>query len=186
MRARSAGVRASLTLVVLLLAGCGSPGSSVAPLAADATLRIADAEDAPVGYASVGLFSAGAVAARVTSGADGALTIPPAAFDRALVSATGFSARELAREDLAGDIVLAAASATVEAADTTPLLRMFAPYEFGSIALGPEAVCGVRNTCGLSEPVVEVAGDGSVYATCCVGASPPVWVSRDRVVNAQL
>jgi hypothetical protein len=37
-------------------------------------------------------------------------------------------------------------------------------------------------TCGgFGEPVIEVAGDGAVWAsaTCCVGRSPPIWVSRD-------
>jgi hypothetical protein len=36
--------------------------------------------------------------------------------------------------------------------------------------------------CGqFGEPVIEVAGDGAVWAsaTCCVGRSPPIWVSRD-------
>ncbi|HUR24784.1 MAG TPA: hypothetical protein VM327_02070 [Candidatus Thermoplasmatota archaeon] len=36
--------------------------------------------------------------------------------------------------------------------------------------------------CGkFGEPVLEVAGDGAVWAsaTCCVGRSPPIWVSRD-------
>ena len=36
--------------------------------------------------------------------------------------------------------------------------------------------------CGaFGEPVIEVAGDGTVWAsaTCCIGRSPPIWVSRD-------
>lgn len=35
--------------------------------------------------------------------------------------------------------------------------------------------------CGLSEPTLEVAGDGTLYysAVCCIGGAPPVWVSRD-------
>jgi hypothetical protein len=43
--------------------------------------------------------------------------------------------------------------------------------------------------CGkFGEPVVEVAGDGAVWAsaTCCVGRSPPIWVSRDGGASFQL
>ncbi|MCA1811524.1 MAG: hypothetical protein LC623_05885, partial [Halobacteriales archaeon] len=39
-----------------------------------------------------------------------------------------------------------------------------------------------QGSCGaFGEPVIEVAGDGTVWAsaTCCVGRSPPIWVSRD-------
>jgi len=34
---------------------------------------------------------------------------------------------------------------------------------------------------GFGEPVIEVAGDGTVWAsaTCCIGRSPPIWTSRD-------
>jgi hypothetical protein len=43
--------------------------------------------------------------------------------------------------------------------------------------------------CGkFGEPVLEVAGDGTVWAsaTCCVGRSPPIWVSRDGGESFQL
>lgn len=38
-----------------------------------------------------------------------------------------------------------------------------------------------RSCGGFGEAVLEVAGDGTVWAsaTCCVGRSPPIWVSRD-------
>lgn len=44
-----------------------------------------------------------------------------------------------------------------------------------------ERSCEVYN-CGASEPVLEVASDGSVYVSgvCCIGESPPIWVSRDH------
>lgn len=40
----------------------------------------------------------------------------------------------------------------------------------------------LQGDCGaFGEPVIEIAGDGTVWAsaTCCVGRSPPIWVSRD-------
>ena len=43
--------------------------------------------------------------------------------------------------------------------------------------------------CGaFGEPVIEVAGDGAVWAsaTCCVGRSPPIWVSRDGGASFEL
>ncbi len=35
--------------------------------------------------------------------------------------------------------------------------------------------------CGLGEPTVEVAGDGTIYVSgvCCIGNAPPIYVSRD-------
>jgi len=40
----------------------------------------------------------------------------------------------------------------------------------------PSATCGQ-----FGEPVVEVAGDGAIWAsaTCCIGKAPPIWISRD-------
>lgn len=45
-----------------------------------------------------------------------------------------------------------------------------------------------RSCDGFGEPVLDVAGDGAIWysATCCVGRSPPIWVSRDGGVSFQL
>lgn len=47
----------------------------------------------------------------------------------------------------------------------------------------------VQGECGqFGEPVIEVAGYGAVWAsaTCCIGRSPPIWVSRDGGESFQL
>jgi hypothetical protein len=68
-------------------------------------------------------------------------------------------------------------------ADALPPLRFLPPVDLqcpseGLAQLQDAALGG----CGqFGEPVLEVAGDGTVWAsaTCCVGRSPPIWVSRD-------
>jgi hypothetical protein len=63
-------------------------------------------------------------------------------------------------------------------------------YELGSKAYMVPSSCTASDTtppydCGLSEPSIEIAGDGTIYATgvCCVGDAPPIWVSRDDGVT---
>lgn len=170
-------LRALLLLTALLVAGCVQEAGRLAADDEGATLRVVDEAGEGVPYATVTLLSAGAPVAWLSTGPEGDVAIP-IAFDRALVAATGFAPVEAT---VAGLVTLARAEAGPEAADPTPGLRMLPPYDFGAAYFGPRQACDARNTCGLSEPVVEVAGDGSIYAsgTCCVGKAPPVWVSRD-------
>ena len=173
----------ALLLLALPLAGCLdlSGGATVdAAALAGTPLQVVDAAGAPVGDAAVTLLAGERVVARASTALDGTLRLPAVAFDGAVVAASGFAPRVLDLAALAQPVVLEAA-AGAEASDATPGLRMLPPHDFGSIALGPPQLCDHRNTCGLSEPVTEVAGEGSIYvsSTCCVGAAPPVWVSRD-------
>jgi hypothetical protein len=48
------------------------------------------------------------------------------------------------------------------------------------VELVKDTVLG-RNCGGFGEPQLEVAGDGTIWASavCCVGRSPPIWTSRD-------
>lgn len=172
-------MRVLLVLVALLSAGCVDalrPAGLVE--GGGAAFRVLDAEDeSPVPYAALAFLAGGTPVGVGTTALDGSAT-PPAGADEVLVSATGYG---LMRAPLPGDVLLARDAEGEPATDASPVLRMLPPYDFGVAYLGPEAACGQRNTCGLSEAVVEVAGDGTLYAsgTCCVGKAPPVWASRD-------
>lgn len=169
-------MRVALVLLALLAAGCVDvlqPGAVVEP---PAGVRVVDEAGAPVPYAAVTFLRGGAAVGWATSGLDGVAPVAATA-DEVLVAATGYAA---ARVPLGRDVVLAPAAA-VDASDASPVLRMLPPHDFGTTSLLPVGPCLPVNSCGLSEPVLEVAGDGAVYAsgTCCVGKSPPVWASRD-------
>jgi hypothetical protein len=65
-----------------------------------------------------------------------------------------------------------------------PKLKFLPPVD---LVCPSEGISQVQNQaqgeCGtFGEPVLEVAGDGAIWAsaTCCVGRSPPIWVSRDH------
>lgn len=141
-------------------------------------LRVVDPDGAPIPYATVTLMAGEIVVARLSTNATGTLVAPASTFDAAIVSAPGFATT---RVTAFGETIVLAPSATLDALDPTPGLRMLSPFAFERYVLGPEPLCDVRNTCGLSEPVIEAAADGVLYASsvCCIGGSPPVWVSRD-------
>jgi hypothetical protein len=77
--------------------------------------------------------------------------------------------------------------------DPTPFgltLRYLPPVD---LLCPTEGISGIQDevqgNCGaFGEPVIEVAGDGAVWAsaTCCIGRSPPIWVSRDAGQSFQL
>jgi hypothetical protein len=79
------------------------------------------------------------------------------------------------------------ASGPADPAAETPLvalpLSFLPPVDLVCATEGAAAVFNAAfGDCGkFGEPVIEVAGDGAVWAsaTCCVGRSPPIWVSRD-------
>lgn len=164
----------------MLVVGCVGLPDEAQTLSASGGPRVVDEAGAPIPYATATLAAGGIVAARLSADAAGVLALPAVAFDEAHVAAVGFAARTLSARELQNDITLEA-STSVDPLDPTPVLRVLPPFTFERYVFGPEPLCGVRNTCGLSEPVVEAAPGGVLYASsvCCVGGSPPVWVSRD-------
>ncbi len=83
-----------------------------------------------------------------------------------------------------------AAAADPLAGLTLPELRFLPPVDLVCRQEGLAAVQdSVQGECGaFGEPVIEVAGDGTVWAsaTCCVGRSPPIWRSVDGGANFDL
>lgn len=178
---RRSALLASLVLLPLL-AGCmGPPSLDAATL--EGGVRVVDEAGAPLPEAAATLLSTeGAPLALVPVDAEGRL--PAAALARAarlVVSAPGHASWSGAPADLPPVLALAALAQPVLPDDAEPALRFLPPLLMGrAYLLDQPATCAVSN-CGASEPSVEVAGDGSVYVTgvCCVGKSPPIWVSRD-------
>ncbi|HLE96497.1 MAG TPA: hypothetical protein VI997_03930 [Candidatus Thermoplasmatota archaeon] len=180
-------MRAHLGLVVLIaaapvLAGCLTPSAAeVLQPASSGGIRIEDEAGAPVAFAAVTALGPGGPLRALASGADGVVDIAliPPATSRVVVAAPGLATTEIATP-LPPTIRLAPLAAALAADDAAPVLRFLPPVDLGGAALAHEATCPAWN-CGLSEPVIEVAGDGTVYysATCCVGLAPPVWASRD-------
>lgn len=181
---------AVLTLASTLAAGCLAPGFGLTRESAPAGSfqPVRDADGAPVAYAAVDLLSAGAIAARLSTDAFGNLTLASIPFDAVRVSATGFESALVDKAAFLRGVVLSPASVAPAANDSTPGVHLLPPVDLGFDTDIPAAACDpLWRTCGLSEPVVEVAGDGAIYAsaTCCIGPSPPVWVSRDGGAHFQ-
>lgn len=175
----------ALLLAALTLAGCVAPLEGALAPSGLAGTAVVGPDGSPVPFAAVTAVGAtGALRLLATDGAgtfDAAL-LPPGTTSVA-VAANGFAPATLP-VPLPARISLAADAGALLAADATPALRFLPAIDLGggvdwSID-GTGATCGQQN-CGLSEPVLEVAGDGTIYvsATCCVSRSPPVWASRD-------
>lgn len=176
----------AVALAATAVAGCINVNDNLPPLSPGESVLV-QGPDGPVPFAAVtALGAAGAPLAAFSTDAAG--RFDPALLPRAsrdvLVAAPGFAAMRVAAAGLPATIALAAATGAILAEDATPALRFLAPVDLGTMHLATEETClpsNVRNTCGLSEPVIEVAGDGSIYVsgTCCVGKAPSVDVSRD-------
>lgn len=173
----------AVLLAAPLLAGCVETPGLTASGADGASVRVVDAAGQPLaGAAATRLDALGVPLALVPADPDG--RIPLAALAPAaslLVSAPGHASWRGGPADLPATVVLAALAEAVQAADPEPALRFLEPRLMGKAHMADTPLtCSVWN-CGASEPSVEVAGDGSVYVTgvCCVGKSPPIWVSRD-------
>lgn len=178
-------VRAALLAVALTLAGCLAPSESLLLADVAGGAVVVGPDGAPVPFAAVtALGPAGALRLLATdaAGAFDPALLPPGT-SAVLVSAPRLAPQEVALP-LPARIALAAEAGAPLADDAAPLLRFLPPLDLGgglAWSVDPAGASCERNNCGLSEPVLEVAGDGTIYAsaTCCVGKAPPVWASRD-------
>lgn len=165
-----------------LLAGCfEAPGLTAAT--EGAAVQVLDVSGAPLPVAAATLLDAAGVAVGlVPADASGRIPLAPlAAADAVVVAAPGHAAWKGAPAELPATLTLEPLADVPSPLDAEPILRFLPAIEMGrAYLLDHPVTCNVTN-CGASEPSVEVAGDGSVYVTgvCCVGRSPPVWVSRD-------
>lgn len=180
-------MRTALLLALVLagpaLAGCFAPAGLDAA-ALEAGVAVVGPSGDPLAEAAATLLDAsGATLALLGADAGGILVFPALeGVAEVAVSAPGHESWRGAPSALPALITLAAlARGAVAPDDAEPVLRFLEPKLLGRAYLADDkATCAFHN-CGASEPSVEVAGDGTVYATgvCCVGKSPPIWVSRD-------
>jgi len=191
----------SLLLALVLLttgwAGCiGTADDSLeanrAGLDEASSIQVADEDEEAIAFAQVTQYAAGEVLTVTSANASGALAAEELASsaERVLVTADGYEEWEGSVEDLGDQVTLANATERVqpEPSADRDRLSLLAPLQLGSAYMAdrPET-CNVNN-CGASEPVIEVAGDGTIYVSgvCCVGGSPPIWFSQDDGRSFQL
>jgi hypothetical protein len=167
-------------LVALTLAGCAGDRPDALPPPPSPTVRVVDEAGAPVPYAQVSAAAGNTtlVAFNADEGGRFARASIPAAATTVSVAAPGLDAQSWSARDAVPDRVslALAANATVSAPG---LLRFRAPVDL--LCTTPDQVPG-RAECGqFGEPVVEVASDGTIWASavCCIGKAPPIWISKD-------
>lgn len=189
MLTRPSRLLLALALTTVALAGClgnqdGLDQASTEGLAG--TLEVLGPDDAPVGNASVTALSAdGQPLALASTDALGTLELAtlPAGTVELLVGAPGLAEQVVALDELPGTVHLDPLPDDHAPAptDPSPVLRFLEPVELGAAYLGGQPASCEATNCGASEPVIEVAGDGTIYVsgTCCVGESPPIWFSTD-------
>jgi hypothetical protein len=193
-------LRALVLASVLLTtgwAGClgtdGSIETNEAATDAPGLTQVVGHEGQPVAFAQVTAYGPTGDELAVTSAnATGVVAedaIAPAA-ERVRIQADGHEPWEAAVDELPATLELANASSAAELAPSTDsdALSLLRPLTLGAAYMAdrPET-CNVNN-CGASEPVIELAGDGTIYVsgTCCVGGSPPIWYSKDGGHSFQL
>ena len=171
-------------LIVSIFAGCVGDDSDATGRAKGAigarTVRILGAEKTPVANAQITAHGESKVLALLTADANGVLevrSLPPGTV-RVTIAAIGYEAQTHDVKSLPSTIVLKAAQAAAAAAG----VLAFRPSVNLLCNRIDHTVRPAGYKCGdFGEPVVEVAGDGAIWAsaTCCIGPSPPIWVSRD-------
>ncbi len=174
---------ALVAFVVPALAGCSTP-EAVEPVVRPSEFAVVDAAGAPVPFAQVSAFT------QPMSGDTGPSIATPAIRIFNADAGGRFLANQLPAE---ANYVVASAAGKGSASATLdgPGVLQLSPTVAAIAALGfephVELLCTTPDQapaadCGqFGEPVVEVAGDGTIWAsaTCCVYKAPPIWVSRD-------
>ncbi|MDX1612007.1 MAG: carboxypeptidase-like regulatory domain-containing protein, partial [Candidatus Thermoplasmatota archaeon] len=179
---------AVLLLVTTALAGCIGAEEPLDPAsltAEDATLSILDEAGAGVPMASLSALGATGEALAVRSAdTSGTLSLAglPVSTAEVLVTAPGHEPWQGGLDELGETLILQAAGDGSEPVDeAAPVLTFLEPVLLGTAHLADQPTTCEAYNCGASEPVIEVAGDGTIYAsgTCCIGESPPIWYSQD-------
>lgn len=167
-----------VSLTATILSGCVQDETEgdepVPPM--PATVRFVDSVGAPVPFAQLTIFQDDGILL-LSADAEAALDDVPAG-RRYIAGAQGFGAVNLT---VLSEQVMLPPNPIGEVAE---LSRFRVPVDLTCPAVDPPPY-----SCGrFGEPVVEVAGDGTIWAsaTCCVGRSPPIWTSRDGGLTFQL
>jgi hypothetical protein len=168
---------------LIVLSGClQSPSIEPPAPHAPVDLTVVGSDDAPIAFAQVTFLAAGQPVAVLSTDATGratSLIAPPSATDVA-VGAPGHATAIFPANTVPARVRLEKA----ETQDVDAFLRYRLPVVLQCPALDPPPYSCDR----FGEPVIEVAGDGTIWysATCCIGRSPPIWTSRDGGLTFQL
>lgn len=167
---------------LLVLSGCVSNESVGAePFETSPGIQVTDREGRGIAFAAVAIYSGADLSAISSTGGDGRLAdlALPSGATRLVVSAPGYLEKSFDARHVPSLIVLDAA----QERPTSSALRFVPPVE---LRCGSNLYMDLRrrvvDACGgFGEPVIEIAGDGTIWASasCCAGSSPPIWISRD-------
>jgi hypothetical protein len=188
--------RALTSLLALLmfapaLAGCltDAPGKTKGDPQGPAYVMVETPEGQPLGYAQATLVRNGTPLVIFSADANGRVLVPKGvSADSLIVGFPGTQSMKLPLDALPAKVALRPLTSP---ANATALLN-FLPSV--NLECPTDAVATVldeafRRSCGgFGEPVMEVAGDGTIWAsaTCCIGRSPPIWISRDGGLSFKL
>lgn len=176
-------------MVTVAFAGCiaGTDDADLAGAAPSHVVRVYDADAKPLAFAIVVALVDGNATAVLSADGTGAVNLSrlPASTTHVRFGAPQHVPRTFAADAVPPEVFLEkveAAQAVVEEA-APPVLSFLEPVPLlcptGGVFTVQDAV---YNECGaFGEPQVEVAGDGTIWASavCCVGRSPPIWRSFD-------
>lgn len=169
---RALPLLAALLSVGALLAGCTTPAPAAPP--PSATIQVVADDGSRVPGAYVGITMGNETVAAFETDAAGTFpraAVPPGA---EVHVRQGVAVAHATAETLGDRLQLLLAP---EARPVPGTLGFLPPVDL---------VCEptpfqVRGCGAFGEPQVEVAGDGTIWASavCCIGQSPPIWTSRD-------
>jgi len=169
--------------IIVALSGClggvagPGTGASLGP-----EVLVQDADGHPIPFAQLSVVASGLVVSAASANELGAfVAVPPLpAGAMYAVGASGYAAVHFAAAPLPHTITLA----TMAGSTAGPFLRWLPPLDLVCPSIDPPPYSCDR----FGEPVLEVAGDGTIWAsaTSAVGRSPPIWTSRDGGASFQL
>lgn len=188
---KSRAVGFTVILLSIAFAGCLPAPDADADLAGTGPgvlVHVYGADAKPIAFASVVALVDGTATAVLSTNRTGVVDLAglPSATTDVRFAAPKYVPKTFPLEAVPPEVFLEkleAATETVEEA-VVPVLSFLDPVPLlcpeGPAATAQDAV--FRNNCGgFGEPQVEVAGDGTIWASavCCIGRSPPIWRSFD-------
>ncbi len=170
-------------MLVPLLAGCSTPAPPPPPAPASALIHVVDLDGHAVPYAAVAVRHGSTTVLVFSADKDGTLSrdLVSDAATRVRVAKHGYLQEEFQGGQLGAVVTLPPAPDGLSSElNRAGILAFDPPVDL--LCTQPDQVPGQAECGQFGEPVVEVAGDGAIWAsaTCCIGKAPPIWTSRDH------
>lgn len=165
-------------LTVPLMAGCvEDPNRASVPTETPlpASVQVVDEDGNPIAGALVSASAAGKPLLVLMTDATGRFSTAalPLAATNVSIGAPGFVTLDFAIGDLPAKVQLHVGISEA----LSPVFSFLPPVTL----LCPSRPYPAGKCDAFGEPVMEVAGDGTIWAsaTCCIGQAPPIWISTD-------